>query len=69
MLCERRVAVTVISWSASELTSVVAWSAAVALNETPPKMDAIAIESFEFIVHPLSSFFEVAANPSIVIPR
>jgi len=55
MLCERRVAVTVISWSASEFTSVLlaAWSAADALKETPPKIDAIAIESFEFIVHPL----------------
>jgi hypothetical protein len=38
----------------SELMSVLppAWSAAVALKETPPKIDAIAIESFEFIVHP-----------------
>jgi hypothetical protein len=63
MLCERRVAVTVISWSASELTSgtVLAWSAAAALKETPLKIDAIATESFEFIVHPLENFFEVVA--------
>jgi hypothetical protein len=61
--------VTVISWSASELTSVtlLVWSAAVALNEAPPKMDAIAIESFEFIVHPSTVFLEVPANPSVVI--
>jgi hypothetical protein len=56
MLCDRLVAVTVISVSASELTSVIVWSAAAALKEAPPKIDAIAIESLEFISHPLIFF-------------
>jgi hypothetical protein len=43
---------------------VLAWSAAAALKETPLKIDAIATESFEFIVHPLENFFEVARRES-----
>jgi hypothetical protein len=45
--------VTTISWRALEFTSVLAaWSAADAPKDTPPKMDAIANESFEFIFIP-----------------
>jgi hypothetical protein len=55
MLWLRRVAVTVISCSASEELSVLlaAGSAAHAPKDALPKIAAIAKESFEFIVIPL----------------
>jgi hypothetical protein len=63
MLCERRVAVTVISWSASgELSALPElWSAAAAANDEPPKIAAIAKDSFVFMVIP-SFFVERAIN-------
>jgi hypothetical protein len=54
MLCERRVAVTVISCSASDEVSLLldAGSAAHAPNDAPPNIAAIANESFVFMCHP-----------------